>query len=221
VKPAEFLARYFEERASAIIRCDDHDIARQAVAAAVRGGFGIVEFTLTVPRAYDLIREFSAAHANLVVGAGTVLERDQARRAVEAGARFLVSPVVEPEVIATARELGVTIMPGVQTATEALAAHRLGGQIQKLFPPPPGGPDFVRYLLGPLPFLRLVPTAGVDGDNVAEWIAAGVFAVGFVGTLFRAEDLRLGRYDAITERARTLLAATRKAERPRRAWSFE
>lgn len=206
MNPGEFLAFYERQRASAILRTSRRDVAKPAMEAAIRGGFRICEFTLTVPGAYDLIREFAAVDS-VVVGAGTVLTVDEAREAVAAGARFLVSPVLDEEVIEEARRLDVAVMPGTHTPTEMLRAHRAGAPLQKLFPAPGIGPAYVKACLGPMPFLRLVPTHGVDATNARAYLDAGAFAVGFVAPLFDADDLERERYDAIEQRARTLLRA--------------
>lgn len=190
--------------ASAIVRTSSQDTARRAMDAAVRGGFRVVEFTLTTPGAIALIEEF-AARADLLVGAGTVLTPDQAREAVRAGARYIVSPVVDEEVIHVARDLGVAAMPGAHTPTELLRADRAGAPLQKLFPAPAGGPVWVRSVLGPLPFLRIVPTNGVAAENAADWLAAGAFALGFVTPVFDPQDMRDKRYDRIEERARRVI----------------
>jgi len=210
MKPEQFVARFGRERASAIIRTDDQDTAAQAMEAAIRGGFRIVEFTLTVPGVYELVREFSGRD-DLVVGTGTVMDEVEARHSAAAGARFLVSPVVDETVIAVARELGLACMPGCATPTEMLRAHRAGAELCKLFPAPGTGPTWVRSVRGPMPYLKIVPTNGVDEHNAGEWIAAGAFAVGFVATLFQPADLAAGDWDAIEARARRCLAATRSA----------
>ena len=205
--PSDFVARLGQVKASAILRTNDADAAIDAMEAAVRGGFSICEFTLTIPDVHDIIREFSRRHPQVIVGAGTVLGVEEAHQAVEAGARFLVSPVVDEAVIAAATELGVAAMPGTHTATEMLTAYRAGAPLQKLFPAPGIGPDYVKACLGPMPFLRLVPTHGVNKDNVRAWLAAGAYAIGFVAPLFDSELIAEGRYDALEARARELLAA--------------
>ena len=174
--------------------------------AAVRGGFRIVEFTLTIPGALDRVEEF-ARRPDLIVGAGTVLTVEQARAAVERGATFLVSPVMDPPVIEAARTLGVAMIPGCHTPTEMLAAYRAGALLQKLFPAPGTGPTFVRACLGPMPFLRIVPTNGLDAANARAWLDAGAFALGFNHALFVPEELSAGAFDRVEERARALLAA--------------
>lgn len=208
--PHAFLERFGREKASAILRTDQQDKAALAMEAAVRGGFTVVEFTLSIPGAYDLVREFSQREG-LVVGTGTVMDEVEARHSVAAGARFLVSPVVDEAVISVAAELGVACMPGTHTPTEMLRAHRAGAPLCKLFPAPGSGPAWVRSVLGPMPYLRIVPTNGVDEHNAGDWISAGAFAVGFTAPLFNPADLAAGDWDAIEARARRCLAAARSA----------
>ena len=206
MRPDEFL-RFFETRRdSAILRTPIADAAKPAMEAALRGGFEVIEFTLTTPGVFDLIAEFSR-RPGIVVGAGTVLTTDEARQAVDAGARFLVSPVVDEAVIDTAKTLGVAAMPGTHTPTEMLRAYRAGAQLQKLFPAPGIGASYVKACMGPMPFLRIVPTSGVDASNAAAYLAAGAFAVGFVAPLFDADEIEAGRFDLVERRARTLLEA--------------
>ncbi|HEY0191965.1 MAG TPA: bifunctional 4-hydroxy-2-oxoglutarate aldolase/2-dehydro-3-deoxy-phosphogluconate aldolase, partial [Kofleriaceae bacterium] len=201
------LSELREARAIAVLRTHDHAIARDALAAAVRGGFRALEVTLSTPGAVELIAEL--AGTDLVLGAGTVLTVEQARASARAGARFLVSPVCDPEIIAEAARLGCVAIPGCATPTELWAAHRAGAALQKLFPMPAGGPAWLRAVLAPMPFLRVVPTHGVDVDNVAEWLAAGAFAVGCVKSLFAPDELASRDYDAVEARARALLGAAR------------
>jgi Entner-Doudoroff aldolase len=213
MSPDAVLERMWRERATAIIRTDSQRVAADAMSAAVDAGFRVIEFTLGCPGAFELVEEF-AANDELIVGTGTVLEPEEARRAVEAGARFIVSPVTDERVIREAIDLGAVAMPGTYTATEMERAHRAGAHLQKLFPAPSLGPDYVRMLLGPLPFLRIVPTSGVTQDNAADWLRAGVFGVGFVASLFDPEAMRSRDYDKIGDRARRCLETVRSVSRP-------
>ncbi len=188
------------ERVSAIIRTNDRSEASDAMEAAVEGGFRLVEFTLTTPGALELITEFSNRPA-LIVGAGTVLTPSQACDAVSAGAKFLVSPVVDPEVIAEAARLDVPSIPGAYTPTEMETAYRRGADFVKIFPAPAGGVGFIEAIRGPLPHLRLFPTAGVTPDNFLEYLRAGCAGVGFVRSLFEPGDLARGDFSAIRDRA--------------------
>jgi len=206
VTPDTFVEQLGREKASAILRTDNQEMAAKAMDAAIRGGFRIIEFTLTIPGVFELVQDYSRREG-LVVGTGTVMDAAQARLSVESGARFLVSPVVDEIVIGAANELGVASMPGTHTPTEMLRAHRAGAQLCKLFPCPHGGPDWVRAVLGPMPFLKIVPTNGADEHNAGDWIAAGAFAAGFVAPLFVASDIAAGNWDAIEERARKCIAS--------------
>jgi len=203
---AQFVQRFRAERASAILRTPYEDAVRPAMEAAIRGGFKIIEFTLNTPGALREIDHF-AGRPDLVVGAGTVLTPDQVDAAVGAGARFIVSPVVDEAVIDRALHHGVASMPGCSTPTELLRAANAGAELQKLFPAPASGPSFARACLGPLPQLKLVPTSGVDASNAAGWFSAGVWAVGFVAPLFEERLMRERNYDAIEARAAELLAS--------------
>jgi Entner-Doudoroff aldolase len=211
MRPEEFAGRLRAERGAAILRTSDTGRARSAMEAAVRGGFRVVEFTLSIPQALNLVSEFSR-RPELVVGAGTVLSVEEARAAAAAGAQFIVSPIVDEAVVAAAREAGLASMPGTFTPTEMMRAHRAGAALVKLFPQPGAGPTYVRQILGPLPMLRIVPTSGVDASNAAAYLEAGAWAVGFVGSLFDPGEVLEGRVEAIEERARKLLAAARAAK---------
>ena len=176
--------------------------------AAIRGGFTILEFTLTIPGVFELVQDFSRREG-VVVGTGTVMDAEDVRKSVDAGARFVVAPVVDEIVIEAARDLGVASMPGTHTPTEMLRAHRAGAQLCKLFPAPAGGPVWVKSVLGPMPYLKIVPTNGADEHNAADWINAGCHACGFVAPLFVPEDIANARWDAIEARAARCIEAVR------------
>ncbi|MBI5851142.1 MAG: bifunctional 4-hydroxy-2-oxoglutarate aldolase/2-dehydro-3-deoxy-phosphogluconate aldolase [Planctomycetes bacterium] len=210
--PHPLIDTFARERCSAILRTPHARAVGPAMQAAIDGGFRIVEFTLTSPGALDEIARF-ARQKDLVVGAGTVLTTLDAERSIDAGARFIVSPVADPEVIRWCVEREILVIPGCFTPTEMLMAHRLGAPIVKLFPGPAEGPAYVRSCRLPLPFLRIFPTAGVTEDNVAAWLAAGSFGVGWVGALFLDEDLATGRFDAVRARAQRMIEKTRATVR--------
>ena len=202
----EFLNALKDAQAIAILRTPTPGKAGPAMEAAVRGGFRVIEFTLNTPGALELIEEFSVK-PNLLVGAGTVLTEEEAEEAIARGASFLVSPVFDETVLAVALRHGIPMIPGTVTPMEMLAAHRAGAPLVKLFPAPENGPDYVRACLGPLPFLRIVPTSGVSRENAATYLDAGAFAVGFVKPLFDPQAVNDGRTGVIENRARALLAA--------------
>jgi len=213
MSPDEFVDALYEERAMPIVRSHDETIAASSMDAAVDAGFTIVEFTMNTPNAVDLISRF-ARRSLLTVGAGTVLSVDDARAAVDAGARFLVSPVCDVEVIEEAGRLGVAIIPGTHTPTEMWTAHRAGAQLVKLFPVAAAGPDTVRSILGPMPFLRIHPTNGVNVNNAATYIEAGAFSIGFVRALFDPDDMAAGHWANITARGAKLRQIVQAAKRP-------
>ena len=204
--PDKFVALLGDTRASAILRTSLGAAAAPAMEAALRGGFRVLEFTLSVPGALGLIRQFSQCD-DVIVGAGTVLSATDALRCVEAGARFLVSPVVDEAVIHVARQLGVAMMPGCATPSEMLRAYHAGARLQKLFPEVATGPAWVKQTLAALPFLRIVPTSGVTLQNAPDYLRAGAHAVGFVNSLFDPQDIASGRFDAVEQRARQMIAA--------------
>ena len=203
---ADILKELDRRRISAIIRTDDQKLAADAMNAAVAGGFRIVEFTLTTPGALELIAEFAGKPEALLVGAGTVMTPQQAESAVQAGARFLVSPVYDPEILACTKLLDVVSIPGTFTATEMITAHRAGADLLKLFPAPADVAQYVKSILGPLPFLRIFPTAGVDIDNMCDVLDAGAAGIGFVRSLFAPDDMAAGNFDAIQQRAQAITA---------------
>ena len=191
---------------SAIVRTDDQSVAEQAMAAAVEGGFRVIEFTLNTPGALELITQFRSTDESLLVGAGTVMTPQAAKEAVNAGAQFIVSPVCDSAVIREAGEMGVVSIPGTQTPTEMQHAHETGADFVKLFPAPPNVAEYIRYVLGPQPHLKIFPTSGVNLDNMLEVLEAGAAGVGFVGPLFDLQSMRNRNFDDIRERAEKIVA---------------
>jgi len=193
-----------ERKISAIIRTDDHNVAEQAMQAAVDGGFRVVEFTLTTPGSLNLITQFRE-NDDLIVGAGTVMSPTIVQAAVEAGAQFLVSPVCNVDVIQEAEKLDVVSIPGTFTATEMETAHRAGADFVKLFPAPANVAEYIRFILAPLPYLKIFPTSGVNLDNMLDVLQAGAAGTGFVRPLFDPEMIRNKNYDGIRQRAEAIV----------------
>ena len=193
-----------ERKISAIIRTDNQKVAEQAMQAAVAGGFRVVEFTLTTPGALNLITQFRE-NDDLIVGAGTVMSLTIVQEAVEAGAQFLVSPVCSVDVIQEAKKLDVVTMPGTFTATEMESAHRAGADFVKLFPAPANVAEYIRFILAPLPHLKIFPTSGVNIDNMLDVLQAGAAGTGFVRPLFNPEMIRNKNYDGIRQRAEAIV----------------
>jgi 2-dehydro-3-deoxyphosphogluconate aldolase / (4S)-4-hydroxy-2-oxoglutarate aldolase len=209
---ASVIFRIKTERAVAIIRTDSTERAVATANAVIVGGFRIIEITFSFLEASNAIAKLADNHElDLLVGAGTILTREQVHEAVEAGARFLVSPCVLPEVIEAAQELQVAIIPGAFTPTEIYTAHSLGADIVKIFPAIKFGPEYLKAVRGPLPQIPIMPTSGVDASNVAEWFRAGAVAVGAVSSVLDPELIRNGNWNEITKRAREFMDAVRAA----------
>jgi 2-dehydro-3-deoxyphosphogluconate aldolase/(4S)-4-hydroxy-2-oxoglutarate aldolase len=207
---ANVVARIKAERAIAIVRTDSRERAIAVADAAVAGGFRVVEITYSFAGASEAVAELADTNkSNLLIGAGTILKRSQAHEAVAAGARFLVSPCVLPEVIDAAHELEVAVIPGAFTPTEIYTAYLLGADIVKIFPAVRFGPEYLRAIRGPLPHIPIMPTSGVDASNVADWFSAGAVAVGAVSSVLDPVLIRNGEWDALTNRAREFIAAVR------------
>lgn len=198
------LARIRDAKVSAIIRTDTKEKAEAAMNAAVGGGFKLVEFTMTTPGALDLIASF-ARRDGLLVGAGTVMSPSMAEDAVNAGASFIVSPIFDEAVVQKASSLGAVTIPGASTPTEMVTAYRGGADLVKVFPAQAGGVRFIEAVRGPLPDLPLFPTAGVDGENLTEYLDAGCVGAGFVKSLFVQADIDDGNFAAIQERASRII----------------
>ena len=196
-----FIAR---ERLSAIVRTNDTDVARKALRASVRGGVRILEFTLTTPGALALMTEFRK-EPGLLIGAGTVLTVEQVHETKLAGAQFVVSPVLNPDVVAEAHRQDLAVIPGGATPTELEQAHQLGADFVKLFPAPAGGVEFVKAVRAPLPHLRIFPTNGITIENFLDYLDAGCAGVGFARWLFDPADMASGRFDTIEKRAAAVM----------------
>jgi 2-dehydro-3-deoxyphosphogluconate aldolase/(4S)-4-hydroxy-2-oxoglutarate aldolase len=178
--------RLLEDGVILCVRMREGDPILDACRAAARGGLRVFEITLTTPGALDVISTL-AADQDLLVGAGTVLSGGDVETVAEAGARFALSPVFDPEVVDQARARGLLAVPGASTPREILDAHRHGATLVKVFPAGPlGGAPFLRALRGPLPDIDLIPTSGPTSQNVAEYVAAGAVAVGVGAEIFGA-----------------------------------
>jgi 2-dehydro-3-deoxyphosphogluconate aldolase/(4S)-4-hydroxy-2-oxoglutarate aldolase len=196
-----------------VIRADSADAAIAVVEALAEAGLVIAEITMTVPGAIDAIAAVSKRFADKVlVGAGTVTDAETARRAADAGAEFVVTPCLVPEVIDAARGAGVAVLPGGLTPTEIFAAFSAGADMVKVFPAQNvGGAAYLRALRGPFPDIPLVPTGGVTLDNIRAMFDAGAAAVGVGGELISKDALARRDYAAIGALAAKFLDAARTA----------
>ena len=191
-----------------VIRASSPEQARLAAQAVCEGGIPIVEITMTVPGAIEVIRDLAkSAGPELLVGAGTVLNPDAARRCFDAGAEFLVSPGLNIPTVEFAGREGKLIIAGALTPTEVITAWEAGADFVKVFPcGQVGGAKYIKALKAPLPQIPLVPTGGVNLNTAAEFLEAGSAALGVGGELVQADALKSGNTQVIVEYARKFVA---------------
>lgn len=193
-------------RAFAVIRTDTADQAAAAGEACLRGGIRLLEITLTVPGALTAVERL-AANPQAVVGVGSIVNRGQVRDAAAAGARFAVSPHFDPDVLAETKSRGLLSSMGGVTPTEAMTCHRAGVDVIKIFPASSfGGPAHLKALLEPMPFLKLMPTGGVDLANLRAYLDAGAAGFGLGGSLVDRKAVAAGAWDRVEETARKVVA---------------
>jgi 2-dehydro-3-deoxyphosphogluconate aldolase/(4S)-4-hydroxy-2-oxoglutarate aldolase len=195
-----------------VVRASSAREARMAADAVCEGGIPIVEITMTVPNAVDVIRELrKSAGSNVLIGAGTVLNAEAARRCLDAGAQFLVSPGLNLKTVEFAGREDKLIMAGALTPTEVITAWEAGADFVKVFPcGQVGGAKYIKALKGPFPEVPLVPTGGVNLNTAAEFIEAGAAALGVGGELVQADALRSNKPEIVVENARKFLAIVKQ-----------
>ncbi len=192
----------------AVIRLHDYQHAVETARALAAGGIPVLEFTLTGQGAIDaVVATRKALGEAVVVGVGTVLTAEEAETAIAAGAQFVVTPAVRPAVIAACVNRGTLSIAGGLTPTELLAAYEAGSQLVKVFPAHVGGPRYIKDVLAPLPFLKLVPTGGISAENARDFLSAGAVAVGIGGNLVSNRLVAEGAFDQITAAAQACVAA--------------
>jgi 2-dehydro-3-deoxyphosphogluconate aldolase/(4S)-4-hydroxy-2-oxoglutarate aldolase len=195
-----------------VVRAQSADEAASAIAAIQKGGVSVLEITMTVPGAVELIRDVARRATEALVGAGTVLDPKTARECIDAGARFVVSPALNVATIDACREAGIAVLPGALTPTEVVTAWNAGADLVKVFPANAlGGASYIKSLKAPLPQIALVPTGGVNLQTAKDFIKAGAAALGVGADLVDLAALRRGEDEIITERARQFLALVREA----------
>ena len=196
----------------AIIRMRDAASVPAVVRALTAGGVRALEITMTVPGAVDAIRSVSATLADdVLIGAGTVCDAATAAAVIDAGAQFVVAPVLDPDTIRACHDRNVPIMPGCFTPTEMLGAWRLGADIIKVFPATRLGPGFLKDVRAPLPQLKLMPTGGVTPENAGDWIRAGAVAVAIGSALVDASAAAASDFGRIEAAARLAIDNVRAA----------
>jgi 2-dehydro-3-deoxyphosphogluconate aldolase / (4S)-4-hydroxy-2-oxoglutarate aldolase len=194
------------------VRVSSRDLASFAAETVYASGIPIIEITMTTPGALEVINDQASRHADLAVGAGTVLDEETARLCIEAGARFITSPGFIPEVVGLAKSKDVVVLPGALTPTEVIAAWKAGADFVKIFPASSiGGVQYVRAMKIPLPQIPLIATGGVNQLTASDFILAGATAIGVGGELLPREALHFRQEDRIRELAGRFLAKVRDA----------
>jgi 2-dehydro-3-deoxyphosphogluconate aldolase/(4S)-4-hydroxy-2-oxoglutarate aldolase len=199
------LAAVEESRAFAVVRTETAEGAIGAGLACLRGGLRLLEITLTVPNALAAVERLRR-EPGAIVGVGSVTGRHQIRAAAAAGAQFAVSPHFDPDLLAEAKARGLMSSMGGVTATEAMTCHKAGVDVTKIFPASAFGPTYLKALREPLPFLRLMPTGGVDAQNPTAWLDAGASGVGLGGSLVDKKSVAAGDWKLLEDRARSIAA---------------
>ena len=198
-----------------VIRAATAKQGMMACEAVCEGGITVVEITMTVPGAIELISQMvKSMGSSVLVGAGTVLDAGTAQRCVDAGAEFLVSPGFDLETVKFANRVGKLIMAGGLTPTEVITAWKAGSDLVKVFPcGTVGGAKYIKALKAPLPHIPMIPTGGVNLNTAAEFLQAGSAALGVGGELVSVAALASGNTSEIVENARKFVAIVRETRR--------
>jgi 2-dehydro-3-deoxyphosphogluconate aldolase / (4S)-4-hydroxy-2-oxoglutarate aldolase len=190
-----------------VLRAKNSKQAHTVVQAMIAGGVTVVEVTMTVPGAIDLLKELKKEYgSSLLLGSGTVTTASEAQSTINAGAEFVVSPSLHPEVVTTTKTNGKLSIPGALTPTEIITAWRAGADYVKIFPcSAMGGASYIKSVLAPFPFLKVIPTGGVTLETAASFIQAGARALGVGSDLVNLAAIDAGRPEIITDTARAYL----------------
>jgi 2-dehydro-3-deoxyphosphogluconate aldolase/(4S)-4-hydroxy-2-oxoglutarate aldolase len=207
----DVLARIKAEKVIALIRADSPHSLLDCARALCAGGLTCIELTMTTPGAIELCARVAKELPEVLIGLGTVLDAATAEAGIAAGASFIVTPAVRPEVIKACSGLGVPVLGGALTPTEVYTSWELGVDVVKIFPAEFFGPAYIKSLLAPFPRIRVMPTGGVTPDSVGEFLRNGAFATAAGSSLVAPAALKAGDWAAITSRAQQFVAAAAQA----------
>jgi 2-dehydro-3-deoxyphosphogluconate aldolase/(4S)-4-hydroxy-2-oxoglutarate aldolase len=208
---ADTLGRIRSEKVIALIRADSSASLLDCARALSAGGLNVIELTMTTPGAVELVAEVSRQLPGVMLGLGTVLDAATARAGVAAGAKFIVTPAVRPEVIKACHQLGIPVLSGALTPTEVAFASDLGADVIKIFPAEFFGPAYIRSLRAVFPQINFLPTGGVTAGTLGDFLKAGAFATAAGSSLVDPAALRTRDWAAVTARAREFAAAAAAA----------
>ncbi|MDI9393186.1 MAG: bifunctional 2-keto-4-hydroxyglutarate aldolase/2-keto-3-deoxy-6-phosphogluconate aldolase [Synergistota bacterium] len=202
----EILGRIHSKGIVAVIRAESADSGRKIADAVFEGGIPAIELTMTVPGALSIIETMAEYYKgrDIILGAGTVMDPETARLCILGGAQYVVSPILNPEVVKMCNRYGIPAMPGIGTVTELVKAMELGVDVVKCFPGEVLGPAFIKAVHGPVPEAKIMPTGGVSLSNIQKWLEAGAFALG-MGSALTKPDGRKDDYQAIARTAQKVI----------------
>jgi 2-dehydro-3-deoxyphosphogluconate aldolase/(4S)-4-hydroxy-2-oxoglutarate aldolase len=212
MKKDAILAKIKAEKVIALIRADSPDGLLDCARALADGGLTSIELTMTTPGAIRMLEKATSELPDFLFGLGTVLDAETARAGLLAGARFIVTPALRPDVITLCRRYSVPIFCGAFTPTEIINAWEAGADAAKIFPAEFFGPGYIKSVKGPLPHVEMVPTGGVNEDNVGDFLKAGAFAAAAGSSLVEAKAFRDRNWAAVTAKARAFVAAVAAAK---------
>jgi len=209
----EIFNRMIDEGVIPVVRVSSAQEAMDVSDAIKEGGVSLIEITMSVQGAIDVIKELTRKYKDeIIMGAGTILDPETGRTALLAGAQFIVSPTLNLDLIHLAHRYSAVVIPGAMTPTEILSAWNAGADMVKVFPAAQlGGPEYLKALKGPLPQILLVPTGGVNLQNAAAFIKAGAAALGVGGELVDKKAVKEKKFNVITENTRAFLKVVKEA----------
>lgn len=207
----QVLQRIQECGVVAVVRAESDEQAERITDACIAGGVAAIELTFTVPRADKVIEALAKKYTpeQIILGAGTVMDAATARIAMLAGAQYIVSPYFDADTVRMCNRYRVAVMPGVMSVREAVLAMEAGADILKIFPGELFGPKIIKAINGPIPYAKMMPTGGVDTDNVGDWIRAGAVAVGAGSSL--TAGAKTGDYDRVVRTAKLFVQNIKEA----------
>ena len=212
MKKDSVLSKIRSEKVVALIRADSPDGLLDCAKALAEGGLTSIELTMTTPGAIRMLEKASSELPDFLFGLGTVLDAETARAGILAGAKFIVTPALRPDVITLCRRYSVPVFSGALTPTEVVNAWEAGADAVKIFPAEFFGPAYIKSLKAPLPHVDLVPTGGVNEGNVGEFLKAGATATAAGSSLVDSKAFKEKNWAPITAKAKAFVAAVAAAK---------
>lgn len=208
----QILQRIYACGAVVILRLPDSKKIIQIAEAILKGGIAAIEVTLNTPDAFAAIQKLDRTFGNdILPGAGTVLSPEQGIQAIQAGAKYIISPVFKPELVQAVQNHDCPVIPGCLTPTEMQLAHEAGSDAIKLFPAESFGLSYMKSVLAPLDHLKIMPTGGISASNSGAWIQAGAFCLGVGSAILDKQAIASGQFEILTEKTRFLKSAIDEA----------